>query len=227
VIDLTDISFEYPGGAFGLRVESLHVGAGEKVAFIGPSGSGKTTLLNLIAGIAVPQAGLVRVDGREISRASDAARRAFRVASVGMVFQELELLEYLSVLQNILLPYRINARLSLTPAARQVALDLAAAAGISHTLGRRPNRLSQGERQRAAICRSLAARPRIILADEPTGNLDPGTGAAIMDLLLAQASAAGATLVMVTHDHSLLGRFDRTVDVSAFASGAGRRGARA
>jgi len=230
LIDLENIEFEYSGGSFGLAVDVLRVGPGERVVLIGPSGSGKTTLLNLIAGIVVPRAGTVRVGGRAVSGESDAARRAFRIANIGMVFQEFELLEYLTVGQNILLPYRINRRLALTAEARGSATALAEAMGIAHTLGRRPSRLSQGERQRVAICRSMVAGPRIILADEPTGNLDPATSRTIVDLLGSQSAAAGATLVMVTHDHSLLGLFDRTIDISGFAvrgatAGAAARGA--
>jgi len=222
MIEFTDITFAYPGSAFRLGVSSLRVAPGEKAVIIGPSGSGKTTLLNMAAGIVLPDAGTVRVDGEAISQQSDAARRNFRAGRVGMVFQEFELLEYLTVFENILLPYRINPALKLTDAVRATAADLAATAGITETLKRRPNRLSQGERQRVAICRALVTRPAIILADEPTGNLDPATSRTIVDLLLAQAAAASATLMMVTHDHTLLDRFDRTIDIAsqALAQGA-------
>ena len=220
MIEFENIRFAYPGSAFRLAVASLRIEAGRKIVLIGPSGSGKTTLLNMTAGILLPDAGAVRVDGVEISRQPDRARRNFRVSDIGMVFQEFELLEYLTVRENILLPYRINRRLRLTDEVRATADGLAATAGITETLGRRPNRLSQGERQRVAICRALVTGPAIILADEPTGNLDPETSRTIVDLLLAQAAAAGATLMMVTHDHSLLDSFDRTIDMSALPAGA-------
>jgi len=217
MIVFENIAFAYPGSAFRLVVASLHVAEGEQAVLIGPSGSGKTTLLNMAAGIIVPDTGTVRVDGAAISQRSDAARRNFRASDIGMVFQEFELLEYLTVRENILLPYRINAALKLTDTVRATADELAARVGITETLNRRPNRLSQGERQRVAICRALVTHPRIILADEPTGNLDPDTSRTIVDLLLAQASAADATLLMVTHDHSLLDDFDRTIDISELA----------
>ena len=215
MIEFDDIRFAYPGSAFRLAVRSLRVAAGEKAVLTGPSGSGKTTLLNLAAGIVLPDSGTVRVGGRAVSSQSDRQRRTFRVSDVGLVFQEFELLEYLTVRQNILLPYRINPRLTLTDEVRRRAAALAATTGISETLDRRPGRLSQGERQRVAICRALVTGPSIILADEPTGNLDPATSRTIVELLLAQAHAAGATLMMVTHDHSLLDSFDRTIDISA------------
>ncbi len=221
MIEFENLLFAYPDGAFRLAVASLRIEAGEKTALIGPSGSGKTTLLNMAAGILLPDAGTVRVNGIAVSQQGDAARRNFRVSDIGMVFQEFELLEYLTVRQNILLPYRINPRLRLTDEVRTAVDNLAATAGITETLGRRPNRLSQGERQRVAICRALVAGPKIILADEPTGNLDPETSRTIVELLLTQASAAGATLMMVTHNHSLLDSFDRTIDMSALSPEAG------
>lgn len=220
MIEFENILFAYPGSAFRLAVASLRVEAGEKIALTGPSGSGKTTLLNMAAGILLPDAGTVRVAGRTISTQSDRARRNFRVSGIGMVFQEFELLEYLTVRENILLPYRINPRLKLTGQVRAAAADLAATAGITETLNRRPDRLSQGERQRVAICRALVTSPGIILADEPTGNLDPTTSRTIVELLLARAAAAEATLMMVTHDHSLLDSFDRTIDISSLPAGA-------
>ncbi len=214
MIEFANVHFAWPDSTFRLAVPSLHVEAGAKTVLTGPSGSGKTTLLNLAAGIVLPDAGTVSVGGTPVSTQSDRQRRNFRVSNVGLVFQEFELLEYLTVRQNILLPYRITPQLTLTDEVRDSASALAATAGISETLDRRPHRLSHGERQRAAICRALVTDPKIILADEPTGNLDPETSRTVVDLLLAQTDAAGATLMMVTHDHSLLDRFDRRIDIS-------------
>ena len=205
MINLRDMVFEYPDSDFSLRAASLDIDAGQTAAIIGPSGSGKTTLL--------PTAGSVRVANTEISRQNDAARRSFRIAIIGLIFQEFELLEYLTVRQNILLPYRINPALKLNGAARDQAASLAQSMGISEVLDRHPNRLSQGERQRVAICRALVANPKIVLADEPTGNLDPKTSRTIVQVLLDQAAARKATVLMVTHDHSLLDRFDRVIDM--------------
>jgi putative ABC transport system ATP-binding protein len=206
------MTFTYSGSDFRLHVPALRIERGEKVVVIGPSGSGKTTLLNLAAGNLLPDAGCVRVGGVELSARSDAARRSFRISQIGLVFQEFELLEYLSVRENILLPYRINRSLRLDGKARKSLRELAEAVGIADLLHRYPDRLSQGERQRVAICRALITRRQMILADEPTGNLDPRTSRTILKLMLDRAEASRATVLAVTHDHSLLERFDRVID---------------
>ena len=218
MIRITDLQFDYPEGDFGLRVADLRIDRGATVAVIGPSGSGKTTLLNLIAGIALPQAGCVKTNGVEIAALDDHERREFRIANIGLVFQEFELLEYLSVLDNVLLPYRINAALRLDAGVRARARALADRLGIGGLLLRRPAQLSQGERQRAAVCRALVADPPLLLADEPTGNLDPANKTRVLDLLFEVARERGATLVTVTHDRELLSRFDRVVDFKQFAA---------
>jgi ABC-type lipoprotein export system ATPase subunit len=146
----------------------------------------------------------------------DAARRDFRVRHVGLVFQEFELLEYLSVLDNVLLPYRINASLRLDSHVRDRAVSLAERLGLGDLLARLPEKLSQGERQRAAVCRALVAGAPLILADEPTGNLDPENASRVLDLLFAVAKERGATLLTVTHDRDLLPRFERVIDVKSF-----------
>ena len=172
MISISDLHFTYPEGEFSLRIDELAVDAGRAVAVIGPSGSGKTTLLNLIAGIATPAAAGGDA-GVEVSASDDAERRDFRIRSIGLVFQEFELLEYLTVLDNILLPYRINSALRLDAAVRERAARLAGEMGIGDKLDRLPDQLSQGERQRLAVCRALLTEPPLLLADEPTGNLDP------------------------------------------------------
>ncbi len=195
---------------------------GETVALIGPSGSGKTTLLQLLAGILTPRAGSVVTDGVEVSVLSDGERRSFRVTRVGLVFQEFELLEYLSVLDNVLLPYRIHPALRLTSDVQARARGLAERMGIGDLLDRRPRHLSQGERQRAAVCRALLPEPPLLLADEPTGNLDPANKERVLDLLFEEVEARSTTLVAVTHDHELLDRFGRVIDFKSFAAaGAG------
>ncbi len=220
MIEIENLTFTYAADSFRLHVPSLRVEKGEKVAMIGPSGSGKTTLLHLAAGILSPESGRVAVGGIELSSESEAARRAFRISRIGMIFQEFELLEYLTVRENILLPYRVNRSLRLTRQAREAAGELAKAVGVAEYLRRYPHRLSHGERQRVAICRALVTGPQLIFADEPTGNLDPQTSRAIIDVILHQARAAGATVLTVTHDHSLLDRFDRVIDFEQFlASG--------
>jgi putative ABC transport system ATP-binding protein len=216
MINIDSLEFRYRAGEFRLRVPTLAVATGEKVAVIGPSGSGKTTLLNLISGIFTPQTGRVSVNGVEVSALNDAQRRDFRVTSIGFVFQDFELLDYLHVLDNILHPYRITQALKLDKAVRQRAVELAEAMGIGDNLKRFANDLSQGEKQRAAICRALLPQPKLILADEATGNLDPDNKTLIMDLLFENVVKHDATLLAVTHDYELLKRFDRVIDFKQF-----------
>lgn len=213
---LEGVRCSYPDSRFQLAIDRLELARGERVACVGASGTGKTTLVELIAGIRLPDSGRVRVHGAEVSAMSEPARRAWRLAEVGLVFQEFELLEYLSGLDNVLLPYHLgqaDAGLVLDDRARQRARTLAEEAGVAHTLERVPARLSQGERQRLAVCRALVAEPGLLLCDEGTGNLDPKTAGSTLDLLLEQAARQGATVFFVTHDHALLGRFDRVVDM--------------
>ncbi len=216
MIKIRDLGFVYSRGGFRLEIPAFDLAAGERLAVAGPSGSGKTTLLDLIAGLRTPLRGSVEVDGVAVSSLSDAERRAFRLQRIGFVFQDFELLGYLSVRDNILHPFRISNALRLDDQARARAEALAEAAGIGAQLGRHPNALSRGERQRAAICRALVARPRLVLADEATGALDPDNKVRILDLLFEQAAAEGAALLAVTHDTQLLDRFDRVVDFRDF-----------
>jgi ABC-type lipoprotein export system ATPase subunit len=213
LINIRNLRFAYPESPFCLTVPVLDVERGGRLAVVGASGSGKTTLLDLLAGIRTPQAGSVRVGDIALETLSDTARRQFRIKSLGLIFQAFELLEYLTVRDNILLPYRIGAELNLTSEVYSRAEQLAADTGIGAYLDSYPQQLSQGERQRAAICRALISGPQLILADEPTGNLDPDNKHKVLDILLQQVERNDATLVMVTHDHDLLDRFDRVLDM--------------
>ena len=219
MISIHDLQFHYPDSEFRLAVPEFSVPSGERVAIVGPSGSGKTTLLNLLAGILAPDQGKVQVGEVAVSDLGDAGRRDFRISNIGFVFQDFELLDYLSILDNILHPYRITGALKLTGEVRQRADHLAEQMGIAGHLKKHPGELSQGEKQRAAICRALLPNPRLILADEATGNLDPTNKNRILDLLFESAAAHDATLVAVTHDHELLPRFDRVVDFNDFQTG--------
>jgi len=219
VIEVEDLEFRYSEGDFRLRIPELGVAAGEKAALIGPSGSGKTTLLNLISGVAVPMRGRIRVQDTEVTGLDDAGRRGFRIRNIGMVFQEFELLEYLSVLDNILLPYRITESLTLDDDVRERARRLGRGVGLADELNRNVTRLSQGERQRVGVCRALLTNPPLLLADEPTGNLDPSNKDRVFDILFEYASKNGATLLTATHDHGLLRRFGRVIDCKEFPSG--------
>ena len=225
MIRVDDLEFRYGEGEVRLQVPCLEVEGGSATACIGPSGSGKTTLLNLIAGIVTPQHGSIFTDDVEVSSLSDEERRSFRIKTVGLVFQEFELLEYLTVLDNILLPYRINPALKLSSNVRQRAESLAEQMGIGDKLGRHPGKLSQGERQRVAVCRAVLPEPVLLLTDEPTGNLDPANKGLVLDIILDYARENAATLMIVTHDHALLTRFDRVIDIKDFgvigASGGG------
>ena len=220
MIDIEGLDFAYRRGGFRLRVNRFQLAAGEKVAVTGPSGSGKTTLLNLLAGIATPDRGALRVAGEDVGALADAARRAFRISRIGFVFQDFELVEYLTVQDNILHAYRISRALRLDAGVRQRANELAERLDIGDKLARGVGELSQGERQRVAICRALLPRPKLVLADEATGNLDPDNKFRILDLLFAEAAEVNASVLAVTHDHALLPRFDRVVDFSEFRSSA-------
>ncbi len=225
LLALRDVRFAHPpsraGDArFALAIDALDVGAAERVALIGPSGCGKSTLLDLLAGVRRADAGSIFLEDRELGRLGDAARRRLRLRRLGMVFQDFALLEALTALDNILLPFHLGAGLRVTRAVRERARDLAARVGVEHALRRRPAHLSHGERQRVALCRAMVTRPAALLCDEPTGSLDPARSAAVLDLLFDEAAEVGAAVVVATHDHALLDRFDRVVEVGAFAGAA-------
>lgn len=207
-----DLSFAYPGregrAGFALEVPGTELRAGEAVALIGPSGSGKSTFVHLLAGLLQPGGGELRVAGRDIGAAGDSERRAWRRDEVGLVFQDLELLEYLSAEDNVLLAARLRGG-RLSPTQKERAAGLLERAGLGDRRGAKPARLSGGERQRVAVCRALLGEPDLLLGDEPTGSLDPTTGSQVLDLLFDERQRRGASLLMITHDHSLLPRFDR------------------
>jgi len=220
-LHLRDLRFRHRGGPFEMTLPELVVERGEAVACVGPSGCGKTTLLELMVGIRRPDAGRIEVGGIRLDTLGDSALRRWRRRHVGLVFQELRLLESLTALENILLPYHLDGRLGDLAAATTRARGLAASMGVDGLLRRKPRRLSQGERQRIAVCRALVTEPALLAADEPTGSLDPESAANATGLLLEVARRDGRTLFMVTHDHSLLDRFDRVVEMRALlAAGA-------
>lgn len=215
MLSLESVRFAHSDGGFQLTVDALTIARGERVACIGPSGSGKTTLAHLMTGILLPDKGSVRLDGQDLSSLPDSDRRALRISRVGMVFQQFALLDHLTGLENILLPYHISAALTLDGDARARGRELARTMGIDHALSRRPQRLSQGERQRLAICRALVTEPGLVIADEPTGNLDPQATDATLDLLMVEVTRRQATLLVVTHDRALLSRFDRVLQTTS------------
>lgn len=216
MIELHDLHFAYPDSGFALHIPALRIAPGEHVALIGASGAGKSTLLRLIAGILQPQRGALYLEGQALHRLDETARRRLRAARIGFVFQELELLDYLDVFDNIVHMHRLNRALRLDAGVRRRARHLAEALGIAHRLRQRPAELSGGERQRVAICRALLAQPALILADEATGNLDPANKRRALEVLRQTARQHRATLLAVTHDHALLPGFDRVLDCDAF-----------
>ena len=213
-IKLHDVSYSYPGEDLVMRYPSLQLNQGEQVAVTGRSGCGKTTLLSLIAGLFTPTQGRIEVLDESLSDQDDGTRRAFRAQHIGFIFQEFELLPYLCGVDNILLPYHIHPALTLDTQIKSEATRLLEQADIAHLATRYPSQMSQGERQRVALCRALVTRPKLLLADEPTGNLDPDNAARVMQTIHRYCQDQGATLLAITHDHSLLTAFDRHIDLA-------------
>ncbi len=212
MIQLSNIKYSYPNSDFHLAIKSMQIDRGQKTAIIGPSGFGKTTLLNLIAGILLPREGEISVNDEAINILNDQERRNYRVNKIGFVFQDFKLLDYLNVYDNILLPFRINTSLQVNNEIKNSVVDIANSMNIGNKLYKHPSKLSHGERQRVAICRALLNQPQVILADEPTGNLDPENKSHIMNILFKYVQNYQSTLVTVTHDHELLKGFDRVID---------------
>ena len=192
-----------------LRGVDLNVAAGEAVGIVGPSGSGKTSLLMLLAGLERPTGGKLSVAGRDLGGLDEDALARFRRQEVGIVFQAFHLVPTMTALENVAMPLEF--------AGRRDAFDRAAAAlrdvGLGHRLDHYPGQLSGGEQQRVALARAVVAEPRLILADEPTGNLDRTTGTVVMDLLFDLRARMGTTLLLITHDTALAERCDRQVRI--------------
>ena len=188
---------------------SMEFGCGEFTVLLGRSGSGKSTLLNLIGGIDEPSAGDVLIDGQSITRMSDTERTLYRRRHIGFIFQAFNLIPTLSVLENVMLPLELSGRPS--SVVRQRAQALLDQVGLSHRIDAFPDRLSGGEQQRVAIARALINDPLVVLADEPTGNLDYDTGKLVLDLLDTLTRKAGKNLVMVTHSEEVIGVADRVL----------------
>ena len=190
---------------------SLKVDAGEAIAIVGASGSGKSTLLGLLAGLDVPTGGRVLLDGIELTTLDEDGRARLRAGRVGFVFQSFQLLQSLTALENVMLPMELVGEGS----PRTVATDILQRVGLGKRLHHYPNQLSGGEQQRCAIARAFASNPRILFADEPTGNLDQTTGARIVELLFALNSERATTLILVTHDRAISEHCHRIVELEA------------
>ncbi|WP_019918034.1 ABC transporter ATP-binding protein [Methyloversatilis discipulorum] len=190
---------------------AFEVGAGEALAIVGASGSGKSTLLGLLAGLDLPSAGSVRIAGQDIFSLDEDARAELRGDKVGFVFQSFQLLPALTALENVMLPLELaNAE-----RVRERSVALLERVGLGGRLTHYPRQLSGGEQQRVALARAFAPEPQLLLADEPTGNLDAATGASIIDLMFEMNAEQGTTLVLVTHDEALAARCSRRIRLAA------------
>jgi putative ABC transport system ATP-binding protein len=218
-IVLSDLKKSYtsPDGGVTevLRIRRFVVETGREVVITGKSGSGKTTLLNIIGGIVIPDSGSVLVEGTEVTALDEAARDRFRASRIGYVFQTFNLLPAFTTLENVLLAMLFAGRVD-----RKRAEALLARVGLSDRLSYPPTALSVGQQQRVAIARALANRPALILADEPTGNVDPAAGAGIVDLLKEVCLEDGVTLILVTHQPDVVRRFDQVVDLASLIEAA-------
>jgi putative ABC transport system ATP-binding protein len=212
VLELVDVVREYPGDppVLALAGVSLRVDPGELVAIVGPSGSGKSTLLHVMGTLERPTRGVVRIAGEDTSTMSDKQLSGVRARRLGFVFQQFFLLDGMSVLDNVSdgLLYR-GGRLA---ERRRLATAAIERVGLSHRTGHRPNQLSGGEQQRTAIARALAGRPALVMADEPTGNLDTASGASVLELL-RELNDQGTTIVVITHDHDVAAAMDRRLEI--------------
>ncbi|WP_439887375.1 ATP-binding cassette domain-containing protein [Pseudomonas sp. MBLB4123] len=220
LIELADLGFAWPGQAELLDIPSFTLQRGESLFLKGPSGSGKTTLLGLLGGVQLAQRGTVRLLDQALDALSPAARDRFRVDHTGYIFQQFNLLPFLSVRENVELPCRFSRLRAQRAVQRHGSIDGATAALLEHLglapelLGRRADQLSIGQQQRVAAARALIGQPELVIADEPTSALDADSREAFLQLLFAECRAAGASLLFVSHDQSLAPLFDRSLSLA-------------
>ena len=209
MIRLKDVEMEYDNGTRAIKGITLTIEDGEFVFLVGPSGSGKSTLLHMLGGLDRPTSGSVTVDGREIFQLKDEELTIFRRRKIGFVFQNYNLVPVLNVYENIVLPIRLDGKVEDRAYVEQIIATL----GLEKKLQNLPNNLSGGQQQRVAIARALAAKPAIILADEPTGNLDSKTSQDVMGLLKVTSQRFAQTIVMITHNEEIAQMADRTIRI--------------
>jgi putative ABC transport system ATP-binding protein len=221
IVELTETLFRWsPGEAPCLDIAAFTMRAGERMFLYGPSGSGKSTLLGVLGGVLVPERGSVRVLGKELRGSSAASRDRFRADHVGLIFQQFNLIPYLSAMDNVLLACRFSERRAARAAgeggARAAAARLMSHLDLEPALhGRLATRLSVGQQQRVAAARALIGRPELVIADEPTSALDAERQAIFLDLLLRECAEAGSALLFVSHDRRLARAFDRELDIAS------------
>lgn len=221
IVEVEQLRFSWPGASAPcLEIDSLQLLPGETVFLHGPSGSGKSTLLGLLGGVLLPQHGSIRMLDTDLGGLTGPARDRFRGDHIGYIFQQFNLIPYLSVLDNVLLPCRFStrrqARAAQAGSARDEAARLLDALGLGKAALQRPvTELSVGQQQRVAAARALLGRPEILIADEPTSALDAERQADFLSLLLQQAQSSGATILFVSHDRRLAGRFDRELALAS------------
>ncbi|MEC9041900.1 MAG: ABC transporter ATP-binding protein [Verrucomicrobiota bacterium] len=213
ILQIRDLHFQYPASDFKIEISDIKITQGSKIAISGKSGSGKTTLIHLISGILRPQSGEILFYDKSITDMNDKEIRKHRISNIGFIFQEFELLEYLNVMDNLVLPYKINKSLVLDAEIKDKAKEIANRIGIGNKLDQHPKQLSGGERQRLAIARALITSPPLIIADEPTGNLDEKTSNIVMDEITDQVSYTNSTLIMISHNNELISSFDEIIDI--------------
>jgi putative ABC transport system ATP-binding protein len=211
-IEIKNVHKKYMQGATEIPVLvdfNLQIASGQSLAILGPSGSGKTTLLGLLAGLDLPDSGDILIDGSPLSQLDEGARTRFRLENIGIIFQQFHLLPYLTAIQNVELPLEIAAKNYSASDTQTLARAALTSVGLVHREDHRPHQMSGGENQRVAFARAFVTRPKLLLADEPSGNLDKVNGALVMDLLFDLTKKNKTTLILVTHNEDIAQRADK------------------